>query len=129
VTCAWEEAVRRGDAQALEAMLGAGAPIDAKDQHGQTALMVAAHRGHGEVVSLLVRHGAALDHTAKYSLTALMLAIIAGHPAIVRALAEAGANQAIRGSGLMGFAGKTALDLARARGDAEMVAALEWGRE
>lgn len=124
MTREWEQAVRRGDAGAIEALLRAGAPVDAKDRHGQTALMVAAHKGHTDAVRALLQHGAALDHTAKYSLSALMLAVIAGHAPIVRALIEAGADRALRGSGAPGFAGKTALDLAEARGPGELVEAL-----
>lgn len=43
---------------------------------------------------------------------------------IVQALVHAGADRAIRGTGAPGFAGKTALDLAVARGSTPMVAIL-----
>jgi len=86
--------------------------------------MIAAQRGESGVVRLLLEKGAALDHTAKYGLSALMLAVIAGHADIVRALVEAGADPSLRGAGAPGFAGKTALELATARGQADMVAIL-----
>jgi ankyrin repeat protein len=47
--------------------------------------------------------------------------VVGGHVAIVRQLAEAGADVGLRGTGAPGFAGKTALDLALARNDSEMV--------
>jgi ankyrin repeat protein len=42
----------------VELLLGAGAPIDAVDNRGRTALMIAAELGHGEIVDLLVARGA-----------------------------------------------------------------------
>jgi hypothetical protein len=106
--------VKAGDVEALEALLDAGADIDAKDDHGQTALMNAARDGHTPVVRLLVERGAGLNHTAKYNLSAIMLAVINGRDAIVGVLADGGADLTIKGTGAPGFAGKTALDLAAA---------------
>jgi ankyrin repeat protein len=116
----WEQAVRRGDLEALRQQV-AGVDIDARDRHGQTALMIAAQQGHATVVSFLVEHLAGLNHTAKYGLSALMLAVIQGHLEIVRTLVAAGADLTIRGTGAPGFAGKTALDLATARGRSDLV--------
>ena len=112
----WEDAVSRGDVEAVRVQLRAGANVNARDRHGQTALMLAAHHGHSALVETLVVHGADLDITAKYHLSALMLAVIAGHTNIARLLVRAGADLSIRGSGAPGFAGKTASDLAVARG-------------
>jgi hypothetical protein len=80
-------------------MLDAGADINALDEHGQTALMNAAHKGHLEVVHLLVECGAELNHTAKHHLTALMLAVIGRHSEVVRVLVQAGAEITLRGKG------------------------------
>jgi ankyrin repeat protein len=112
----WEQAARRGDVEALSRLFAAGADINARDRHSQTALMIAAREGHAGVVRFLVERGADLNHSAKYHLSALMLAVIHGHIDIVRALVEAGADLAIRGRGAPGFSGKTALDLAIAQG-------------
>jgi ankyrin repeat protein len=109
---AWAEALERGDAGTLEQLLAGGADPDARDRHGQTSLMRAAHAGQAEVVALLIRHGAALDVTAKFGLSALMLAVVARHSEIARQLVRAGADRTLRGSGAPGFAGKTARDLA-----------------
>jgi ankyrin repeat protein len=73
------------------------------------------------VVEWLAECGAALDHTAKYGLSALMLAVVRGHINVVRKLTDAGASISLRGTGSPGFSEKTALDLAVARGDMEMV--------
>jgi uncharacterized protein len=113
--------VRYASVEDLRRLAANGVGLDARDPHGQTALMLSARRGHGPVVAWLFALGAALDCTAKYGLSALMLAVVGGHVAIVRQLAEAGADVGLRGTGAPGFAGKTALDLALARKDSEMV--------
>jgi ankyrin repeat protein len=121
MTAEWERAVHDGSLDELQRLLSSGADINARDRHGQTALMLAAIEGHGDVVAWLVERGAALDHTAKYGLSALMLAVIGGHVGVVRRLISAGADVNLRGAGAPGFAGKTALDLAIARDDREIV--------
>jgi hypothetical protein len=121
----WERVVTGGDIDGVRQQLRTGANVNARDQHGQTALMLAAHRGHREMVETLVGAGADLNATAKYNLTALMLAIVAGHATIARFLARAGADLSIRGSGAPGFMGKTAYDLAVAREMHELYAELE----
>jgi len=124
MTVAWREAVTRGDVAAVRALLQDGADVDARDRHGQTALMLAAHAGHDDVIAVLLEHGAALDVTAKFGLSALMLAIVAGHPETARLLARVGADRSLRGTGAPGFAGKTAHDLAVAREYHELAAEL-----
>jgi ankyrin repeat protein len=52
-------------------LLGAGAPIDAVDDRGRTALMIAAELGRAELVELLLAHGAdrtIADKTGKRAL-------------------------------------------------------------
>jgi ankyrin repeat protein len=112
----FEAAVTAGDVRVVRRRLDEGADPDARDRHGQTGLMIAAHHGHGEVVDVLVTAGADLDVTAKYTLTALMLAIVARHEEVARRLLAAGASTTVRGSGAPGFHGKTAADLAREQG-------------
>src|SRR5688572_2157540 len=79
MTKQWKAAVHQASVAALQDLLTAGADIDARDEHGQTALMLSALAGHTDVVKFLIEHGAALDHTAKFGLSALMLAVINGH--------------------------------------------------
>ncbi len=122
---AWENAVTRGDVEAARRLMQEGEDVNARDRHGQTALMLAAHRGHRALLDLLIESGADLNVTAKYHLSALMLAIVAGHAEIARRLAQAGADRDIRGTGAPGFAGKTAHDLAVERGMEELYEDLE----
>lgn len=116
MTLQWQQAARRGDADALRALLAQGAAVDALDRHGQSALMLAARHGHLAAVQVLVAAGATLDITAKYGLSALMLAVVNGHDAVARALGAVGADRRLCGSGAPGFAGRTAADLAALRG-------------
>ncbi|MEZ5364736.1 MAG: ankyrin repeat domain-containing protein [Bryobacterales bacterium] len=113
----WESAAKEGDIKTLSRLLRDGYDIDKRDGFGQTALMRAAHAGKCGVVEWLIANGAELNHTSKFGLTALMLSVIAGYPQVARVLAKAGADKTIEGTGAPGFAGKTAADLAAARGD------------
>ena len=70
MTREWKQAARRGSIDELQRLVAGGADVDARDEHGQTALMLAAVEGHGHVVEWLVEHGAALDHAAKYQASA-----------------------------------------------------------
>jgi ankyrin repeat protein len=124
---AWKRATGSGDLVAIRALLDVPENLDSRDEHGQTALMNAARSGRAEVVTCLIEQGADLDVAAKYGLTALMLAIVNGHTGIAMALVRAGADVTRRGSGAPGFAGKTAVDLARARNQSELVSVLESG--
>ncbi len=109
---------------ALRRLIAEGADVDAKDQHGQTALMMAARDGHTSVVRCLLECQPDLNHAAKYHLSALMLAVIRRHVEVVRALVNAGADLTIRGTGAPGFHEKTARDLAH-QGHQDLVEALE----
>lgn len=132
MTKEWERAVQRGEVEELRRLIAASAadnspvdsPIDSKDKHGQTALMLAAMKGHTEVVRLLVQNGADLNVTAKYNLSALMLAVINNHTEIVRILVQAGADREILGTGAPGFYKKSALQLAEDAGRSEIAAIL-----
>lgn len=121
----WEDAINRGDVQDVRDLLERVTDVDARDCHGQTALMLAAQAGHREVVEALIAHRANLNTTAKYGLSALMLAIVARHTEVVRLLADAGTDLSLRGTGAPGFAGKTAYDLAVERDMRELSASLK----
>ena len=121
----WEDAIKRGDSQEVRDLLDRGTDVNARDRHGQTALMLAAHAGHRQIVEALIAHRPNLNTTAKYGLSALMLALVAGHAEIARLLADAGTDLSLRGTGAPGFAGKTAYDLAVDRDMRELSAALK----
>jgi ankyrin repeat protein len=124
VDALWEDAVRRGAMDELRDLLGRGIAVDARNRHGQTGLMIAAHAGHHDVVRLLIAHGADLNASAKYGLTPLMLAVVTGHPDVARTIAGAGADLAREGTGAPGFA-KTAHAMAVERGMADLAMVLK----
>jgi hypothetical protein len=90
-----------------------------------TALIAAAHLGHHQAVKLLIEAGAPLDHVNNLGWTALIEAVVLGdggssHQETVAALVTAGADR-----GIADQAGQTPLQLAEARGYAEMVKLLK----
>lgn len=121
----WREATSSGDLHRTCALLEQGADIDALDEHGQTALMNAAHRGDAELVQILIQKGAKLNHTAKYRLTALMLAVINNHAKVVKLLVDAGADKELKGS--KGHFERTPLQYAEENGKSELATILRNG--
>jgi superfamily I DNA/RNA helicase/very-short-patch-repair endonuclease len=120
---AWKEATKQGDLARVRSLLEKGMEINAKDEHGQTALMNAAHAGQVELVRLLIGQGADLNVTSKYNLSALMLALIARRTEAARLLIEAGADVNIRST--RNFSGITALSLAEQDGQDEIASLLK----
>jgi ankyrin repeat protein len=86
-------ASRVGDLQKVEALLSAGADVNAKAKGGSTALMYASGKGHRSVVELLLAQGADVNAKDKDGSTALMAASGKGHRSIVKLLEEKGAKQ------------------------------------
>ena len=83
------EAVRKGDAAAVTALLDKGADVNAKFRYGQTALFKAAEKGHASVAKVLIDRG--VDVTVKdtfYGATAMTWALDHGHAEIVRLIFE-----------------------------------------
>jgi ankyrin repeat protein len=90
-----------------------------------TALIAAAHRGNWESIEVLIEAGAPLDHVNNLGWTALIEAVVLGdggprHVKSAQLLVEAGADKSITDR-----SGQTPLDLAKARGYADMVNVLE----
>ena len=114
-----------GDEATLAVLLELGASAKrVTSRYDGTALIAAAHLGHAGVVTQLIRAGAPLDHVNNLHWTALIEAVVLGdggprHQAVVQALLKAGAS-----TRLTDREGRTPLQLARARGYPEMVAAL-----
>ena len=81
-----------GDADALPSILSRGVDINARNEHGMTALMRAAHNGHEQMVRALLEHGADPNITRNDKFTALALAAFFGHTETVRILIENGAK-------------------------------------
>ncbi len=104
--------------------LGASAKLTTSRYDG-TALIAAAHLGHDGVVRQLIAAGAPLDHVNNLHWTAVIEAIVLGdggarHQATLKALIDAGANLQLKDR-----QGQTPLQMAKARGYAEMVKMLE----
>ena len=86
-------AALRGEFEAVSQLVDAGVDVNAKDENGDTVLIVAAGDGLLGVVEVLLENGA--DVHAKNDLlgrTALHLAALNGHPAVVELLATHGAD-------------------------------------
>ena len=89
---ALRDAARAGDLERVEELLAAGAPVDAGNRYGATALFFAADRGHLEIVRRLAEAGAALDIEDRfYQMTALSRAAGSGHREVVFFLLGRGA--------------------------------------
>jgi uncharacterized protein len=69
----------RGDAAMIEALLNAGAQIDAAGEHQYTPLHEAVEQGHIEAVQLLLSRGASLTSQTDDGATPLELARSMGH--------------------------------------------------
>lgn len=81
-----------GDVNELASVLPRVRDINARNEHGVTALMRAAQYGHVKMVRALLEHGADANIKRNDKFTALALAAFFGHTEIVRALMEHGAD-------------------------------------
>lgn len=81
-----------GDLNGLESVLPRVRDINARNEHGVTALMRAAQYGHVKMVRALLDHGADANIKRNDKFTALALAAFFGHTEIVRMLMEHGAD-------------------------------------
>ncbi len=106
---ALHDAATHGDAKALTAAISSGAPINAIDYQGHTALALAAINQNVAATRLLLDAGADTEITNRHGNTALWAAVFnsLGDHTIVRLLLTAGAN-----SDHANAAGRTPRDLA-----------------
>jgi ankyrin repeat protein len=114
-------AARRGDRDAVKALLTDGADVNAPEGDGMTALHWAAERGDAELTGILIYGGAnagAVTRIGQY--TPLHIAARTGNAAVVKALTAAKANVAARSTP----SGVTPLHLAAASGNVETIATL-----
>ncbi len=84
-----------GDLNDAAAILSRGVDVNARNEHGMTALMRAARLGHAAVVRALLEHGADPNLARNDKFTALALAAFFGHTETVRILIEHGAKTEI----------------------------------
>src|SRR5262249_54847233 len=85
-------AAERGDAARVRALLESGAPPDARDEKGVTALLAAVRGGSTEVVRLLIRTGAHVDASTATGWTPLMETAARGRVEAAGLLIDAGAD-------------------------------------
>ena len=89
------EAVRKGDAAAVTAVLDKGADVNAKFRYGTTALFKAAERGNADVTKVLLERGADVNvKDTFYRATALSWALQNDHFNVVTLLLRKGAEGA-----------------------------------
>ena len=79
----WLAAAKKGDTNRVEALLKAGAELEAKDQDGHTALMLAAQYGRADTVRLLLANGAHADVRDTRGWNAYMLALLSPSGGII----------------------------------------------
>lgn len=84
-----------GDVAELARILPHVSNVNARNQHGMTALMRAAYHGHARMVRALLDHGADPNLTRNDKFTALALAAFFGHTETVRILIERGAKKEV----------------------------------
>lgn len=91
-----EEALRKysykGNMAILQDLLAQGVNVNARDEQGGTALMLAALAGNAEVVRLLLERGADANAQSDGGNTALIAAAGKGHVEILQILLDAGAD-------------------------------------
>jgi ankyrin repeat protein len=81
-----------GDLIALEKLVAAGAPLDARDDHGRTPLHVATFARQREAIRVLAKAGAALDLLENDRYDAVTIAAVADDKETLRRLLRLGAS-------------------------------------
>ncbi len=116
-------AAGEGHTEVVQILLEAGADANkALFGYHNTALYYAAQKGHAETVKLLLQKRANPNggEGAMWGKAPLIAAIENGHTEVVRALLEAGAD-----SGVRKWMGGTALEIARQKGNVEIIRLFE----
>lgn len=114
-----------GSVAMLEALLPAKPDLAIRNRYGGISIIPASERGHVEYVRRVIDTGIDVNHVNDLGWTALLEAVILGdggprHQEIVRLLLDGGADKSIADRD-----GVTALEHARAKGYAEIIALLE----
>ena len=86
-----------GHNECAKLLLDAGAPLEAVNNNGSTALMDASRKGHSEITKLLLKVGANVDAQNR-GWTSLMYAAWYGHREVIELLLAAGAKIGARGT-------------------------------
>ncbi len=86
------QAAAKGDAAAIKALLAEGAPIDARDAKGQTALLVATHADHVAAARALIEAGADVNAKDRINDSPYLYAGARGHLEILKMTLAHGAD-------------------------------------
>ena len=88
----WLRAAAEGDVPRLRKLIAAGAPLDARDARGRTALHVATHAGRREAIRVLADAGASLDALEADRYDAVTIAAVADDVPTLALLLSLGAK-------------------------------------
>ena len=91
-TCELWCVAESGDVNELATVVSRGVDVNARNEHGMTALMRASRQGHAAMVRALLERGADPNLARHDKFTALALAAFFGHTETVRILIEHGAK-------------------------------------
>ena len=86
------KAVSLGITDTVKKYLIKGSKINAQDNGGNTALMIASDKGYTDIVKILLAHGAKVNTHNKMGMTALINAAYRGYINIIKILLTHGAN-------------------------------------
>jgi ankyrin repeat protein len=86
----------KGEVEPIKELLAQGVNVNARDEQGGTALMLAAMANKVEVVKLLLEHGADVNAQSDGGNTALIAAAGKGNLEILQLLVDAGADPLIK---------------------------------
>lgn len=88
----WLRAAAEGDAPGLQALIAAGAPLEARDARGRTAIHVATHAHRLDAIRVLARAGASLDALEADRYDAVTIAAVADDVPTLALLLSLGAK-------------------------------------
>ena len=109
------DAVEKGNIEAVKQHLAAGTDVEVKDGEGWTPLIWAAGEPQKEITELLIAKGADVNANTPDGLTVFFAAILGANKEIIELLIAKGADVNVRG-----FGGMTPLNMADDEGEKEI---------